>query len=201
MGELKRELYTWHIGPNQHNKWPDLSGSEPNPVPLIVASQCKDMESSGRIVEGVKDLMVSVRLGRMASTMVGDRQVRVSLLNILYCASLIRSCSRCSSTYHNRLIQCIVQWYTPYKGVDPHFAVYAWVVGLYQGRRCPCMRNRADLMRRTRQTPVLRTVSRHTQETVRMLTASTVCQPSRYMNSTFRCFELLSALDMPGVCA
>lgn len=44
-------------------------------------------------------LMVSVRLGRMASTVVGDCQLRVSLLNILYCASLIRSCSRCSSTY------------------------------------------------------------------------------------------------------
>ena len=54
--------------------------------------------------EGV-DLMVSVRLGRIASTMVGDRQVRVSLLSILYCASLIRSCSRCSSTCNMRSVR------------------------------------------------------------------------------------------------
>ena len=68
--------------------------------------------------------MVSVRLGRMASTVVGDRQVRVSLLNILYCASLIRSCSRCSSTYHNRSVQCFASVvYTLYKAVDQDFAV------------------------------------------------------------------------------
>ena len=59
------------------------------------------------------DLMVSVRLGRIASTIVGDRQVRVSLLSILYCASLIRSCSRCSSTYNTMLViecKCCPFW-------------------------------------------------------------------------------------------
>lgn len=44
------------------------------------------------------NLRVSVRLGLMASTMVGERQQRVSRLSILYWASLIKSCSRCSST-------------------------------------------------------------------------------------------------------
>ena len=53
-------------------------------------------------------LIVSVRLGRMARTMVGERQLRVSRLSILYCASFIRSCSRCSLTYTNKLLRRVV---------------------------------------------------------------------------------------------
>ena len=100
-----------------------LNASGPNPV--AVPSQCSrkvDMQQKSRQdTRKGKYLMVSVRLGRMASTMVGDRQVRVSLLSILYCASLIRSCSRCSSTYNTRSIQCIVQWHILYKVVVQHF--------------------------------------------------------------------------------